>query len=318
MIKSNVIFAFLILSSILTTIPVDGFSDQSTESLIFENPNKSSTPKIVTHHTLSFHEKIAMNTDNAKNNSSDVLGSSYSSHKEIKFNEKLQLTVSQLDEKILNFGIVSNDRIAILDRINDKQSRASFTTSGLKLSEVENSVVEELFAIQLPVGLELEQIQFNKLFEDISDSLVPIQSLLIISSEVNDDSSQLGNTVLVFFIAPIIGYVLLRSEKEKLQFYEVKKFFSIFVLVIMSSTILLMPLSVSSSYWGMAYAEEFSFDGIIDDHQNSLISNATSVESTTELTNATTTELTNATTTELTNATTTELTNARSNCFILI
>ncbi|KEQ57391.1 Concanavalin A-like lectin/glucanase protein [Marine Group I thaumarchaeote SCGC AAA799-N04] len=310
MIKSNVIFAFLILSSILTTIPVDGFSDQSTESLIFENPNKSSTPKIVTHHTLSFHEKIAMNTDNAKNNSSDVLGSSYSSHKEIKFNEKLQLTVSQLDEKILNFGIVSNDRIAILDRINDKQSRASFTTSGLKLSEVENSVVEELFAIQLPVGLELEQIQFNKLFEDISDSLVPIQSLLIISSEVNDDSSQLGNTVLVFFIAPIIGYVLLRSEKEKLQFYEVKKFFSIFVLVIMSSTILLMPLSVSSSYWGMAYAEEFSFDGIIDDHQNSLISNATSVESTTELTNATTTELTNATTTELTNATTTELTNA--------
>ena len=140
MLKSNIIFAFLILSSILTTIPVDGFSDQTTQIIIFENPIESSTDsQVVTHHSISFHEKVAMTTDDSINNSDGVLETTYSSHKEIKFEEKLKLTVSELDEKIINPAIGNNDRIAILDRVNDnKQSRTSSTVSGLKLSEIES------------------------------------------------------------------------------------------------------------------------------------------------------------------------------------
>ena len=96
------IFAFLIFSSILTTIPVNGFVNDSLEPLILENLNDyQQSPKIVTHHEIILHEKLAMTTDDQSKDVVNTQDTKFSSHKKIQFDEKYDGLITQRAKKIL-------------------------------------------------------------------------------------------------------------------------------------------------------------------------------------------------------------------------
>src|SRR3972149_5693089 len=62
-------------------------------------------------------------------------------------------------------------------------------------------------------------------------------------------------TLLVLLI-PLASFVLIRSEKENIQFYHIQRFVSIVFIVILVSSSVISPFYLSLFYWGYAFAQE--------------------------------------------------------------
>ena len=68
------------------------------------------------------------------------------------------------------------------------------------------------------------------------------------------------NPTLLFLLIPFAGFVIIRSENEKIQFYDVQKFVAYIFIVILVSSAVVTPFSFSVFYWGYAFAQEPSED----------------------------------------------------------
>jgi len=68
------------------------------------------------------------------------------------------------------------------------------------------------------------------------------------------------NPTLLILLIPFAGFVIIRSENEKIQFYDVQKFVAYIFIVILVSSAVVTPFSFSVFYWGYAFAEEPSED----------------------------------------------------------
>jgi len=64
-------------------------------------------------------------------------------------------------------------------------------------------------------------------------------------------------TFLLLFI-PLVGFILIRSEEEKLGAHHFNQIMSIGFMVILLSSGFTLPMYLSYSYWGYAYGEEIS------------------------------------------------------------
>ena len=90
-----------------------------------------------------------------------------------------------------------------------------------------------------------------------------------------DEETSFSFLSLVLF--PIAAFSLFQFENRENRITNTRKIFSTFFVFLLVSSVAITPFSVSSSYWGMAYAEEFSFEGLIDDVNNNPQSNSTNV-----------------------------------------
>ncbi|MBI5860155.1 MAG: hypothetical protein HZB73_05665, partial [Nitrosarchaeum sp.] len=111
-----------------------------------------------------------------------------------------------------------------------------------------------------------------------------------------------NNQYFLVLLVPLSGYILLRTESRRINFINTRLVSSSILTIILISSVALTPFSIGSNYWGTAYAEEFSFSGIIKDANNNLKSNTV----TTEPINSTSTEPINSTSTEPINSTSIE------------
>jgi hypothetical protein len=64
------------------------------------------------------------------------------------------------------------------------------------------------------------------------------------------------NPTLLVLLIPFAGFVIIRCENEKIQFYDVKKFVAYMFIVILVSSAVVTPFSFSVFYWGYAFAQE--------------------------------------------------------------
>src|SRR5574337_2210542 len=77
-------------------------------------------------------------------------------------------------------------------------------------------------------------------------------------SKYVDDASHLAASstpVILVLMVPLSGYILLRSEEEKIKLNKNQIFSFCFIFILVSSSAV-TPFAISQNYWGMAFAEQ--------------------------------------------------------------
>ncbi|MGY5146837.1 MAG: LamG-like jellyroll fold domain-containing protein [Candidatus Nitrosopumilus sp. bin_7KS] len=69
-----------------------------------------------------------------------------------------------------------------------------------------------------------------------------------------------SDNVLIIFIIPLVGYVFLRVDGSQFKLYNYKKAVCYSFVVLLLSSAIITPFSISTNYWGQAFAEESSID----------------------------------------------------------
>src|SRR5260370_16372172 len=89
--------------------------------------------------------------------------------------------------------------------------------------------------------------------------------LLLFSQSIGDNISRtthgvdnLKNPAIFLLLVPLSGYILARAEEVKLEFFRLKQFVSFCLFVILISSIIITPLSISPTFLSSAYAEEMN------------------------------------------------------------
>ena len=265
---------------------------------------------------VSLHEKLSVTSDH---NESSIIVIKHNSERKAMMERIIEkpnkLKLFQANSKLTSSSIINYDQNIVNDELDFTISASSFEKSPLPIYQIINIVKP------------------TNLFYNFETFMLTNENGL---TEINFDSIQIFNSddpIFLILLAPLAGFILIRYDNTQIKFYQIKQFFTFTLIVILVSSAVITPMSVSSSYWGIAYAEEFSFEGIIDDSKNNfnnstepiIESNSTSIEpvivsntNSTEpiiVSNSTSTDLINATSTEpiiVSNATSTDLINATS------
>src|SRR3972149_9853884 len=86
------------------------------------------------------------------------------------------------------------------------------------------------------------------------DSIHLITNIELSTSSFNQiDSKELTG---IFVLVLIFGLIFVRTESNHIKFNNYRKFFSYIVIVLLVSSGVITPISISSSYWGIAFGEE--------------------------------------------------------------
>src|SRR3972149_3576506 len=81
----------------------------------------------------------------------------------------------------------------------------------------------------------------------------------------------------IFILVLISGLIFIRNESNHIKFNNFRKFFSYIVIVLLVSSGIITPVSISSSYWGTAFGEEMNNNNNTEltDHQINSLENFT-------------------------------------------
>jgi len=105
--------------------------------------------------------------------------------------------------------------------------------------------------------LEYDYLQNIETFFDKANFVA--NQLVIHSYEITD----VKNPTLLVLLVPFVGSIIIRAEFEKIKFYNIQRFVSLVFIIILISSVVITPYTVSTFYWGYALAKESnSTDGI--------------------------------------------------------
>jgi hypothetical protein len=289
------IFSLFCITILLTTfLTFSTFSNEQTFAAnvvapsIIQLPSKISDSKISIHHKLDLHENISVKSnDNSKNipQTSDQIQTKSVS---INLTENINVYTNENNKKILENIKHESEQKAIFERIFPKQISDNYSKNSQKsirlIDLVSNSDsntnnyfdeinIEKYSSVNF---YDLNFIQISDTIFSVEDQNFDHESLDLFYLSINSFVS-VDNGSLLIILLPIVSLVFFRSENQNPQWNQFRRFFSFVLIIILSSSLLITPLSVSNGYWGMAYGEEFSFEGIMQDSE-SVYSNTTSTE----------------------------------------
>ena len=286
---------FLLAISSLTIATADSivFNSNHAQQNAIENPQEkiaqttasnSNSPK---HFQIDLAEGIAINTTDLpqQEKQNDSTETPQGMHKTINLSERLEISVDDFGQNTIVALKQNSDRQTAMERIwnsdrirfnskyvvtdnptwyeqtqtdhlstvigNQKQSlEQHFITDNLETNV--KRVLDKIFLLQPTASNNsILQNEVASLFE-ISNSIK--NDLIGITYDVVDTK----NPTILLLLVPLVGYILIRSEEEKFEFHNLKQALSFcFVAILIVSTIT-APISISSSYWGNAYAEEMN------------------------------------------------------------
>jgi len=182
--------------------------------------------------------------------------------------EKIGLENKSISDEIAEVKAQSEKK-AIMERIFDRKSISGpeWKASSLDTqydygvnSEFKSGIVQipNFEANSQPLIVPLIGYQ-TALIEFPSESINLIRGFQNEINSFNFENSLLDadNPSLLLIILPFAGFVLFRSENENIKFYNFTKLFCYLFIVILLSSAVITPLSISSLYWPHAYAQEF-------------------------------------------------------------
>jgi len=285
---------------LFSTILFSFVSNTSYESFAISNDIEIETNSVIhvkktaVNHSISFSESMGFSTPEEKKDLDSISIDDQKNVKRITFVEGLNFSsdVSQHESSIILVKqisdrkgmlerIITNDRIRYQDKLSNKNYFDNNLESIYSDSNLQSNVQEN--PINFPTNLLLnenlisnnfgitstETSIYNLAIEPIIDSFLQLKS----TSNIFDPNDYSGIIILVL----ISSIILIRSENNNIKFYNFRKFFSyVFMIILLSSTIL-TPASISSSYWGTAFGEEIhntnsssnleinSLENVIDD-----------------------------------------------------
>src|SRR5579885_455335 len=219
------------------------------------------TPK---HTTVSLEESISVNTNDDSNNLQNYLTKIRTTNKIVLLTDTLTLQTVNMDQAIFLPTQIKPEKITTLDRIlNPERIRYNGKAIVFESPQVSFNDVMKLpqqFADQILQNLDKEpqlnlaqfDVMVSPIFVAAENDLHQFNNNLLIF--VHDVSSPDSNVLLVLLV-PLSGYILIRSENEKLKIKNQTKFLSSFFIVILLSSTAVTPFSISGNYWWMAFAD---------------------------------------------------------------
>ncbi len=102
-------------------------------------------------------------------------------------------------------------------------------------------------------------VSISEVYSVGNDVFYPI--LQSIAGNANKLAHDIGNTqnpTILLLLVPLSGHILARAEGAQLEFFRTKQFLSFCLLVILVSSIMVAPLSISPTYLSAVYAEEMN------------------------------------------------------------
>ncbi|KAF6247875.1 hypothetical protein C6990_01840, partial [Nitrosopumilus sp. b3] len=188
----------------------------------------------------------------------------------VSLQEKISASNNSLHEEIILIKYDS-DRKIMMERILDRQSKLKINESEL-LDNLPPSTLVSHEEIVDDVQILMDHSQlFDKLYFGINDLIPNIfeSGNLILNFKNNDHNILIqnnikilndqifdpNNPILLILLIPFAGFVLIRYDNEQTKFYQIKQFFTFAFIVILLSSAVITPMSISSSYWGYAFAE---------------------------------------------------------------
>ncbi len=201
--------------------------------------------KIENHKTLSLNEFVGVTTNDSIENSI-VLIKHYSAQ------QAIMERIFQQDKKRknLDFKFIGFE-ILYPDLLSGKKFEKLLADNYFELTDTISNFV---FLDQLLSYDFINEVFFTNNSELTSDKFVQTFS----DDLVQQDKLLFNVEQLTFLILllPIAGFVIVRSENEKISFSDVKPIFSFCFILILIFSVVTIPLSVSSAYWGVAFAQE--------------------------------------------------------------
>jgi len=269
------ILAIFLFSTILFSF----VSNTSYESFAVSNDIEIETNPVVhvkktaVNHSINLSESMGLSTPEEKKDLDSIIIDDQKNVKRITFVEGLNFSseVSQHESSIILIKqisdrkgmierIITNDRIRYQDKSSNKNYfdnnlESLYSDTSLQSNVQENPInfltnllLNENFisnnfgitSIEIPI--------YNLAIESLIDSILELQS----TSNLFDSNDYSG----IIILALISGIILIRSENNNIKFYSFRKFFSYGFIIILLSSGVITPASISSSYWGTAFAEE--------------------------------------------------------------
>jgi len=325
----SVLSLIIILFLISSSIPF-GFADvpiiDPTSSEI--TPIVSSTPKEFRNISVSLQESVGLSTNSPLEKNSAVypiiMSTSDSLGKLIYLSESLHITSSMFEQTVeLNSYTIQPqatlDRVSQIDKIKDRKKNLKSVISDLDdtykqdssddFNLIESPISQTTFLVDLPQIISNSVIDYN--FENILQSINGFDDPLLdtfFNSFVLDFNSFVVfdvNFVVVIF-APLVFFLFIFAEDVKFKIEKIRPILSLVFVVILLSTTVITPYSISSSYWPEAYADTSA----LDDNQTASTDNTSSsstpaedtvtVEATTSNQTSINDSVTNSTTTSIT------------------
>jgi len=303
---------FVIISS--PTIFVDGkafaidLENSKQNNLAFNLISQNFVKQIPQHHSLFLAEVIGISenefSDNRDNQNLKLLYLTeivkVSSH--TPFDNNISLVKEQSERKTMMERIWNSEKL----RFNGKsfvlnylfKTEESFTNfNDFVLNYFVGQNDEKLYLITENVEtiihaktnalILVNEIKADAVFIETYNSLNP--SLTEFSNLIEERSVVIANAIfdknnltLLFLLVPLAGFVFIRIENEKLDFNSLKRFFCFVFVVILISSAVITPMSISSAYWGIVYAEEMNEDIQLTPEAESTIDSSSPAETETE------------------------------------
>ena len=310
----SVLSLIIILFLITSTIPF-GFAEiLPNDSTLSETPTiVSSTPKEFRNISVSLHESVGISTNSPQKKNTliqpSVLYESESFGKMVYLSEDLKIIsfIHEQSVKHVSFVIqpqTTFDRILQIEQTKDRKKNSKIES--LYFNDLDQQQSKDLISIDSNI---IQTTFFADPFNIISDLLFE-QNILesinifeeksitnIVNSVFNFDSSFIfDNSFVVVIFAPLVFFLFIFAEDVKFKFEKVRPFLSLIFAVIILSTVVITPYSISSVYWPEAYADTGDMDESIYDNTTASddISSSSTPAEDTETSEATTSDSTDS------------------------
>jgi len=259
------------------TIPTDSSNNESIELDVIQT-------KII---LISLEEKIGLTSESPRKIKIENLSLFVddSQYKSIDLIEGLTFTTSSSDQKI-HFDSIKDqphtiiERIFQTDKIRDDRKKSLkietlYLDDSYQQQSLDNSISINFNVLQTTFFTDPLKIICNPLceynFKNILESINISDELLTnnIFNSINihfDSSFIFDNNFIVVIFAPLVFFLFIFSEDVKFRFEKIRPLLSFVCVLIILSTVVVTPYSISSSYWPEAYADSGNIHEIISDN----------------------------------------------------
>ena len=257
---------------------------------------------------LSENVGVGENGNSPKEKQNDVTEKIANTQISLNLSEKLSASENNFDQDTIAMLKENSDRKATMERIWNTE-RIRFNGKSIVQN---NELLNDQLSSGMPLKLLDDVIHLAEKF-DIKQStnnvLIILNKILFVQPVIqildvneihvlSETYSLVKNNVVSFaygtidsknptillLLVPLSGYILIRSEEEKFQFFNKKKSLSFVFIVILLSSSAITPFSISTSYWEGAYADTGnSIEPIGPSDNPVVISNSTSITNSTEI-----------------------------------
>ncbi len=294
----KILLSFIaILLLVTSNVPI-GFADTTPQINSSLNDELPLQPSTLTRKTISIDLEenigIASGSPTKKeiNNITQYVDTVDSSNKLILLNEDLQLFTTHSNQKIHFDTIIVQpqtivERISQSDKLRDDRKKNSKIemlyiddtyqqNSQDNFNLIGSSISQKTFLVD-PLQI-ISDYNINKHLENVLQSVdLLIDSPLDIISDsfILDFNSSFDldvNFVLLIF-TPLLFFLFIFSEDVKFKIEKIRPILSCVFILILLSTIVVTPYSISSSYWPQAFAETIDLNS---DNQTASADNTSS------------------------------------------